>query len=308
MGAWLPRIDRSYAVHFDHVIEQAGPHSGKLNHLAIEISHEAQESDLIMFLDGDAFPIADPMPLIADGLARAPLIAVRRAENLDDRQPHPCFCATTIGAWRRLGGDWSEGYLWPDRGGKPVTDVGGNLLRTLELTGTPWVEVLRSNRKNPDPLFFAVVDVATQRAMGMASFMRFVPEHGVIEIGHIWFAPALQRTRQATEAIFLLARNAFDVLGYRRLEWKCDALNEQSRRAAERFGFTFEGVFRQHMVVKDRNRDTAWFSITDGEWPLRRAAFEAWLSPDNFDQSGLQRESLSALRALLERDSQRDQE
>jgi hypothetical protein len=152
----LEGIDRSYAVHFDHVIEQAGPHSGKLNHLAIEISHEAQESDLIMFLDGDAFPIADPMPLIADGLARAPLIAVRRAENLDDRQPHPCFCVTTVSAWRRLGGDWSEGYLWPDRGGKPVTDVGGNLLRTLELTGTPWVEVLRSNRKNPDPLFFAI--------------------------------------------------------------------------------------------------------------------------------------------------------
>jgi RimJ/RimL family protein N-acetyltransferase len=167
---------------------------------------------------------------------------------------------------------------------------------------------LEQRAASADPLFFAVVDIAARRAMGMSSFMRFVPEHGVIEIGHIWFAPALQRTRQATEAIFLLARNAFDVLGYRRLEWKCDALNEKSRRAAERFGFTFEGVFRQHMVVKDRNRDTAWFSITDGEWPLRRAAFEAWLSPDNFDQSGVQRESLAALRALLERDSQRYQE
>jgi RimJ/RimL family protein N-acetyltransferase len=170
---------------------------------------------------------------------------------------------------------------------------------------TAWLE---KRAASADPLFFAVVDVATKQALGMASYMRIVPEHGVIEIGHIWFAPALQRTRQATEAIFLLARNAFDVLGYRRLEWKCDALNEKSRRAAERFGFTYEGIFRQHMVVKDRNRDTAWFSITDGEWPLRRLAFEAWLSPDNFDQSGVQRQSLSALRDLLERDSQRSQE
>jgi RimJ/RimL family protein N-acetyltransferase len=158
-----------------------------------------------------------------------------------------------------------------------------------------------------DPLFFAVVDMATMRAQGMASYMRIVPEHGVIEIGHIWFAPALQRTRQATEAIFLLASNAFDTLGYRRLEWKCDALNEPSRRAAERFGFTFEGVFRQHMVVKGHNRDTAWFAMTDGDWPLRRAAFKAWLTPGNFDPSGRQRASLSALRALIERESQRYQ-
>jgi RimJ/RimL family protein N-acetyltransferase len=158
-----------------------------------------------------------------------------------------------------------------------------------------------------DPLFFAVVDMATMRAQGMASYMRIVPEHGVIEIGHIWFAPALQRTRQATEAIFLLASNAFDTLGYRRLAWKCDALNEPSRRAAERFGFTFEGVFRQHMVVKGHNRDTAWFAMTDGDWPLRRAAFKAWLTPGNFDPSGRQRASLSALRALIERESQRYQ-
>jgi RimJ/RimL family protein N-acetyltransferase len=142
----------------------------------------------------------------------------------------------------------------------------------------------------------------------MASFMRMVPEHGVIEIGHIWFAPEIQRTRQATEAIFLLARHAFDDLGYRRLEWKCDSLNGPSRRAAERFGFTYEGVFRQHMVVKGRNRDTAWFSMTDGEWPIRRLAFEAWLEPDNFDDSGRQRESLFAMRAQIERDSQRYQE
>jgi RimJ/RimL family protein N-acetyltransferase len=120
----------------------------------------------------------------------------------------------------------------------------------------------------------------------------------VIEVGHIWFAPVLQRTRQATEAIYLLGRYAFD-LGYRRFEWKCDSLNAPSRRAAERFGFVFEGVFRQHMVVKGRNRDTAWFSITDGEWPARRAAFEAWLSPENFDAAGRQRRSLAEIRGSM---------
>jgi RimJ/RimL family protein N-acetyltransferase len=135
----------------------------------------------------------------------------------------------------------------------------------------------------------------------MASFLRMAPEHGVIEIGHIWFAPALQRTRQATEAIYLMARHVFDDLGYRRLEWKCDALNEPSRRAAQRFGFTFEGVFRQHMVVKGRNRDSAWFSILDGEWPAIREAFEAWLGPENFDADGRQRQTLAAVRGAIRR-------
>src|SRR5579864_6556430 len=156
-----------------------------------------------------------------------------------------------------------------------------------------WLEARAASR---DPLFFAVVDRAANVARGMASYLRIEPDHGVIEIGHIWFAPSLQRTRQATEAIFLLARHAFDELGYRRLEWKCDSLNAPSRRAAERFGFTYEGIFRQHMVTKDRNRDTAWFSIIDSEWPSRRAAFERWLAPDNFDSAGRQRRSLAAIR------------
>jgi RimJ/RimL family protein N-acetyltransferase len=160
-----------------------------------------------------------------------------------------------------------------------------------------WLEVLAASA---DPLFFAVVDWESMRAQGMASFMRMVPQHGVIEIGHIWFAPELQRTRQATEAIYLLAKHAFDDLGYRRLEWKCDSRNEPSKRAAERFGFVYEGTFRQHMVVKGRNRDSAWFSMTDGEWPLRKAAFEAWLSPENFDENGRQRRSLAATRTSLE--------
>jgi RimJ/RimL family protein N-acetyltransferase len=163
---------------------------------------------------------------------------------------------------------------------------------------TTW---LKERAASADPLFFAVVDWESMRPLGMASFLRVVPEHGVIEIGHIWFAPELQRTRQATEAIYLMAKHVFDDLGYRRLEWKCDSLNQPSRRAADRFGFTFEGIFRQHLVVKGRNRDTAWFSMTDGEWPLRRAAFEAWLTPENFDEAGRQRQSLSAIRAAMDR-------
>lgn len=152
----LELIDQSYVVHFDRVIDQVGRHSDKLNHLAIEISHEASDSDLLMFLDGDAFPIADPMPLITDGLARAPLLAVRREENAGDQQPHPCFCVTTVGFWRGLPGDWSEGYRWVNSTGKKVSDVGGNLLRQLELTKTPWAQVLRSNRQNLDPVFYGI--------------------------------------------------------------------------------------------------------------------------------------------------------
>jgi hypothetical protein len=152
----LQGIDSSYAVHFDRVIDQAGSHAGKINNLAMEIAHEADDDDLLMFLDGDAFPIADPMPLIRDGLAKAPLVAVRRAENGGDEQPHPCFCVTTVGAWRDLPGDWSAGHKWKLTDGRRATDVGGNLLRTLELTETPWVDVLRSNRVRLDPLFFAI--------------------------------------------------------------------------------------------------------------------------------------------------------
>jgi len=151
-----------------------------------------------------------------------------------------------------------------------------------------------------DPLFYAIVDRASGEPRGLGSYLRMSTQHGVIEIGHLLFSPSLQRTRHATEAIYLWSRHAFDDLGYRRLEWKCNAANLPSRRAAERFGFTFEGVFRQHMVVKDRNRDTAWYSIIDGEWPARRAAFEAWLSPENFDPAGRQRRSLAELRNGIE--------
>jgi RimJ/RimL family protein N-acetyltransferase len=143
-----------------------------------------------------------------------------------------------------------------------------------------------------DPLFCAVLDAATGRAEGRQALMRITPEHGVIEIGSILWGPAIARTRVATEALYLFARYSFDALGYRRFEWKCDARNEPSRRAALRFGFVFEGIFRQHMVVKGRNRDTAWFAITDADWPRLRDGFEHWLDPANFDVGGSQKQRL----------------
>ena len=146
-----------------------------------------------------------------------------------------------------------------------------------------------------DPLFFALVRLPDERPLGIASYLRVTPEFGVIEIGHIWFGVPLQRTTAATEAIYLLAAHVFEDLGYRRLEWKCNALNAASRRAAERFGFRFEGVFRQHMVVKGRNRDTAWYAITDDEWPAIRAGFDTWLAPENFDREGVQKRPLREL-------------
>jgi RimJ/RimL family protein N-acetyltransferase len=156
---------------------------------------------------------------------------------------------------------------------------------------------LAERATSADPLFFSVIDGATGRALGMASYLRIVPVDGVIEIGHIWYAPALQRTRLATEAIFLMARHAFETLGNRRFEWKCNARNAPSRRAAIRFGFSFEGLFRQHMIVKESNRDTAWYAMIDQEWPKIRRAFEAWLDPDNFDSEGRQKRSLAAREA-----------
>ncbi len=146
-----------------------------------------------------------------------------------------------------------------------------------------------------DPFFYAILD-KDGHAVGFEALMRIEPIHRVIEIGNILFSPALQRTPGGTEAIFLLMEYVFDDLGYRRLEWKCDALNAPSRRAALRYGFTFEGIFRKHMIIKHRNRDTAWFSILDTEWKSRRTALERWLKPDNFDEFGKQRFSLDSLR------------
>jgi RimJ/RimL family protein N-acetyltransferase len=148
-----------------------------------------------------------------------------------------------------------------------------------------------------DPLFFAVIDRATGRVEGRQTFMRIDTAHGVIEIGSILWGPAIARSRVATEALYLFAKHAFDDLGYRRFEWKCHNGNEPSKRAALRFGFTYEGLFRQHMVAKGANRDTAWFAMIDADWPLIRAVYERWLDADNFDEAGQQRRSLASCRA-----------
>lgn len=147
----------------------------------------------------------------------------------------------------------------------------------------------------PDRLLYAICDKHAERLGGMAMYLDIRPAHGSIEMGYIWFAPFLQRTAQATEALFLMLRHAFDTLRYRRMQWRCNALNEKSRAAALRLGFTFEGIFHQHMVVKGYNRDTAWYSILDHEWPRIRTNFELWLAPSNFDTQGRQISSLSRL-------------
>jgi len=149
--------------------------------------------------------------------------------------------------------------------------------------------------RSEDPLTFTIVPRGVEHPAGVASYMRIKPEHGVIEVGGIWFGASLRRSAAASEAIYLFAAHAFDELGYCRFEWKCDALNQASRRAAERFGFRFEGIFRRHMVVKGRNRDTAWYAITDEEWPAIRDAFRAWLARENFDEAGRQRRALGEL-------------
>ncbi|HEY0517305.1 MAG TPA: hypothetical protein VGD00_09310 [Solirubrobacteraceae bacterium] len=151
----LAGLDAAHGASFDRVIGQKGPEHAKLNHLAVEISREADEDDLLMFLDPDAFPIADPMPVIEGALARAPLLAVRRAENFEP-QPHPCFCVTSVGTWRALAGDWSDGYPFAGADGRRATAPGANLLRRLELSGTPWVQLLRTNGQRRDPLMFAI--------------------------------------------------------------------------------------------------------------------------------------------------------
>ena len=169
------------------------------------------------------------------------------------------------------------------------------------LTDTPmdrpaFGEWLIRTARSEDPLFSAVIDRATGRCEGRQSLMRITPEHGVIEVGHILWGPAVARTRVATEALFLHARYIFDELGYRRFEWKCNDANEPSKRAAQRFGFVPEGVFRQHMVQKGASRDTAWFAMLDSDWPAHRAAFERWLAPENFDAGGRQKKRLEEFR------------
>ena len=176
-----------------------------------------------------------------------------------------------------------EGRIWTYLGYGPFDDLAAY---------RKWME---TTCLGDDPLFHAVIDPLTEKALGVASYLRIDPPVGVIEVGHINYAPALQRTSAATEAMFLLMQRAFDELGYRRYEWKCDSLNAPSRRAAERLGFRYEGIFRQATLYKGRNRDTAWYAIIDKDWPLVKAAFEQWLAPVNFDSKGRSRVSLSSL-------------
>jgi RimJ/RimL family protein N-acetyltransferase len=197
-----------------------------------------------------------------------------RLEKLDARSHGTSlFAANSLDA---------EGRMWTYLGYGPFDS---------EATYRAWAEEMSSKS---DPLFFAIIDRASGRAIGVASYLRIDPRAGSIEVGHLAYSPLLQGTTAATEAMFLMMERAFD-LGYRRYEWKCDALNAPSRAAALRLGFTFEGIFRQAVIVKGRNRDTAWFSIIDKEWPTLRRAFERWLAPANFDAAGKQLKRLSEL-------------
>lgn len=226
-------------------------------------------------------PVGDPLPgwtprpaperVVLDGgyCRLEPLDAERHADEL-----YEAYATETDGR------NWT--YL-PDG---PFESAGAYRL---------WAEAAA---RSTDPLHYAVVDRSTGRAVGTMSLVRHDPANGVIEVGYVVFSPLLQRTPISTEAQYLLMSYAFDKLGNRRYEWKCDALNAPSRKAAERLGFTFEGVFRQAVVYKERNRDTAWYSIVDGEWPLLREAFRAWLAPENFVDER-QKHSLTELRESL---------
>ena len=212
----------------------------------------------------DATPARRPEPVTIQG-------RYGRVQRLDMEHAAPL--------WEAVAG---QVPMWTYMGYGPFADADG------------FSEWVAGRIKLDDPYSYAVVDRAG-RAIGIATLMEVRPAMRVIEVGNIVYSPALQRTPLGTEAQYLLARYAFETLGYRRYEWKCNALNAPSRRAAARYGFVFEGVFRQHMIVKGRNRDTAWYSMLDHEWPARRSAYERWLAPTNFDAAGRQIVSLSSL-------------
>lgn len=164
----------------------------------------------------------------------------------------------------------------------------------------PWLDGAEASE---DPMFFAVIDRATGKVEGRQTLMRIDAENGAAEIGNIYWGPRISRTPVTTEAFYLFARHVFDDLGYRRFEWKCDALNGPSKQAASRFGMTFEGLFRQHRVVKGKNRDTSWFAMVESEWPAERKVFEAWLHPSNFDADGRQLRALGQMREAMRREA-----
>ena len=200
------------------------------------------------------------------------------------------LCRLEALAVNRHGDDLADAFALDEEGRVWTYMASGPFVTKAELTD--WIAKVGAGR---DPMFYAIVDKASSKALGVASYMRIAPEAGSIEVGSIAYSPLLQRTPLATEAMFLMMAHAFETLGYRRYEWKCDNLNAASRKAAERYGFIFEGVFRQALVYKGRNRDTAWFSILDREWPAIKAAFTVWLDPDNFDSNGRQKVRLAEL-------------
>lgn len=225
-----------------------------------------------MALDQPLGPEVDPTP--AEGPGPVTLEGRHvRIEKLDPRKHGEAF-------WRAVRDDDT---LWTYMGYGPFAG---------DAAFAAWME---QRAANADPYAYAVVDLVRGVATGTVTLMEIRPQMRVIEMGNIVYAPVLQRSPGATEAQYLVAAYVFETLGYRRYEWKCNALNMPSRRAALRLGFTFEGIFRQHMIVKGRNRDTAWYSMLDTEWPDRKEAFERWLDPSNFDAEGRQRVSLSAL-------------
>ncbi len=214
----------------------------------------------------DTRPAQRPGPVVLEG-------RFGRVEKLDAK-------SHTEGLWDAVR---SDATLWTYLGYGPFADAA---------EFATWVP---ERDKLDDPYSYAIVDGSTNRAVGIATLMEIRPAMRVIEVGNILYGSPLQRTPLATEAQYLLARYAFETLGYRRYEWKCNSHNAPSQRAAERFGFSYEGLFRQHMIIKGRSRDTSWYSMLDSEWPARRAVFERWLAPDNFDAQGRQKQSLMAI-------------
>lgn len=204
-----------------------------------------------------------------------------------------CYCRLEpLDAGRHGGALWEAWQQAPDNRGWTYLSIGPFTTRDA------FIDYLQQAARTDDPFHFAVVDNTTDQALGTLSLMRIDPKSGTVEEGFVVFSPLLQRSVQATEAHYLLMKYAFDTLGYRRYEWKCDSLNEPSRRAALRLGFRYEGLFRNAAIYKQRTRDTAWFSIIASDWPRVKAGFEAWLSPENREQ-GIQKMSLSALRDTL---------
>lgn len=232
----------------------------------------------------DFTPLGDPIGPVVDGWTARPR---------PPRSPmHGRFCSVVPLSSADHVRDLHESQA-TDRDGRMWTYMPNGPYASFD-DYRAWAETAE---RSEDPLFHAVIDRATGKAVGTASYLRIDPGPGVIEVGWIAWSPPLQRHPAATEAMYLMMARVFDELGYRRYEWKCNDLNAPSKRAAERLGFTWEGLFRQATVVKGRNRDTAWYAILDKEWPRAKAAFEAWLSPDNFDGDGRQKRRLEDIRA-----------